>query len=111
MADIDLTWAHPGLAKCARKIFKHVRRDAVGRLNVNDMKSRFQRHARPMLGDIEHVDGHDWAYLDINWRTVLKDWAMCAGVSSYCPEGGLKHFPQFNSDPENSLAGGYTLRF
>jgi len=109
MTDIDLSWAHPALAKSARKIFRNVRRDGDGRLCVTDMKNRFQRHAMPMLDDIEGIRGREWAFLGDNWKTVLKDWAMCAGVSSYCPESGLKQFPQFNPDAENPLAGGYIL--
>ena len=86
MSDIDLSWAHPSLGKSARKIFRNVRRDAEGRLNVNDMKMRFQHHSRHMLGDIEIVNGREWAFLSENWKTVLKDWGMCVGISPYCPK-------------------------
>ena len=88
MAEVDLTWAHPSLAKHARKIFKHVRQDAEGRLSVRDMRARFQRHAFPMLGDIETIGGRDWAFLSENWATVLKDWGMCMGLLTYCIKEG-----------------------
>ena len=88
MADIDLSWAHPSLAKHARRIFKNIREDGEGRLNVADVKSRFHHHGRPMLGEIERIGGREWAYLADNWQSVLKDWAMCAGVSPYCPKEG-----------------------
>jgi hypothetical protein len=85
MAEIDLTWAHPSLAERVRKTFLHIRQDSEGRLNVNDTKLRFQRHARALLGDIERIDGYERAFLAENWQTVLKDWAMCAGIWPYCP--------------------------
>ena len=88
MADIDLSWAHPALAKNARRVFKGVRQDREGRLCVMDMKNRFQRHAMPMLDDIEIVHGREMAYLGDKWQTVLKDWGMCAGILSYCPVEG-----------------------
>lgn len=84
MADVDLSWAHRSLAKNARRIFRNVRKDSEGRLSVQDMKNRFQRHALPMLGDIERIGGHEVAFLADNWQTVLKDWAMCAGIWPYC---------------------------
>lgn len=85
MEEIDMKWAHPSLAKHARKILRNIRRDAEGRMNVADMKLRFQRHAMPMLGDVEKINGREWAFLSENWKTVLKDWAMCAGIWTYCP--------------------------
>ena len=88
MADIDLSWAHPSLAKSARRIFKHVRRDAEGRLSVKDMCIRFQRHALPMLGEVEKIGGREWAFLSENWQAVLKDWGMCIGIWPYCPREG-----------------------
>lgn len=86
MADIDLSWAHPSLAERIEKLFLNIRKDGEGRLNVNDMKLRFQRHARALLGDIERINGIEWAFLSDNWNTVLKDWAMCAGLWPYCPK-------------------------
>lgn len=85
MAEVDLSWAHDSLAKRAGKLFRHIRRDGEGRMSVTDMKLRFQRHARPLLGDVERVNGCEWAFLSENWHTVLKDWAMCAGIWPYCP--------------------------
>ena len=86
MTDIDLSWAHPSFADRLRKMFQHIRRDGEGRLNVNDVKLRFQRHAMPMIDDIEIIKGCSWAFLSDNWQTVVKDWAMCAGVWPYCPK-------------------------
>ena len=86
MADIDLTWAHYTFAERLGKIFQNIRQDGEGRLNVNDMKLRFQRHALPLLGAVEHTNRGDWAFLSENWQTVVKDWAMCAGVWPYCPK-------------------------
>jgi hypothetical protein len=83
MTDIDLSWAHPALAERVGKILQNIRQDGDGRLNVNDMKLRFQTHAAPMLG---YTHGREWAFLSDNWKTVLKDWAMCAGVWPYCPK-------------------------
>jgi hypothetical protein len=88
MNQVDLSWAHPALAKNARRIFRNVRQDSEGRLCVTDMKNRFQRHAMPMLDDIEIIGGREWAYFDDNWRTVLKDWGMCVGIDSYCTAEG-----------------------
>jgi hypothetical protein len=86
MQEIDLSWAHPSLAKRAEKIFEHIRRDKLGRMNVTDMKLRFQSHGTRMIGAIERVNGGEWAFLSENWQTVLKDWAMCAGMWPYCPK-------------------------
>lgn len=86
--DIDLTWAHPSLAKCARRIFRKVRRDGEGRLRVEDMRRSFGRHADPMLDvSVEHGGG-SWAFLDPSWKSVLKDWGVCAGVSMWCIKEG-----------------------
>ena len=82
--DIDLRWAHPALAKCARKIFRKIRRDAKGRLNVADARRFFGRHGDPMLDPAEYRDGSGWAFLCGRWQDVLKDWGQCAGVSVYC---------------------------
>jgi len=86
MADIDLSWAHPSFAERLEKILLHIRQDSEGRLNVNDMKHRFQRHGLPLLGAVERINGRDWAFLSENWQTIIKDWAMCAGVWPYCPK-------------------------
>ena len=88
MNDIDLSWAHPSLAKHARRVFKNIRKDAEGRMNVRDMRARFQRHAIPMLGEIETIKGHEWAFLSENWATVLKDWGMRVGIGGYCIKEG-----------------------
>lgn len=85
MEEIDMKWAHPSLAERAGKILRNVRRDKEGRMNVADMKLRFQRHARALLGDIERMDNIEWAFLSENWKTVLKDWGMSAGIWPYCP--------------------------
>lgn len=85
MANIDLSWAHPLLRKHAAKIFRNVRRDGEGRLSVRDMKNRFQRHALPMLDEIELIGGYEYAFLGDNWKAVLKDWGMCIGISIYNP--------------------------
>lgn len=98
MQEVDLSWAHPSLAKNARKIFRNVRQDAEGRLNVQDMKNRFQRHALPMLDEIERINGRDWAYFGDNWKTVLKDWGMCAGISPYNPNADKKHLMDFTEE-------------
>lgn len=82
MANIDLSRVHPSLAERAGKLFHHIRQDAEGRLNLNDMKLRFQRHARALLGEIEG----EWGHLDDNWEAVLKDWGMSAGIWPYCPK-------------------------
>ena len=42
--DVDLRWAHPALAKSARRVFRRIRRDAKGRLWVADMRQAFGRH-------------------------------------------------------------------
>lgn len=88
MAEVDLTWANSSLAKNARRIFRNVRQDREGRLSVQDMKNRFQRHALPMLGEIERVKGHEVAFLSENWQAVLKDWGMCLAVWPYCSVEG-----------------------
>jgi hypothetical protein len=86
MAEIDLSWAHPSFAERLRKIFLNIRQDDEGRLNVNDVKLRFQRHALPLIDEIEIIRGVQYAFLSENWQTIIKDWAMCAGVWPYCPK-------------------------
>lgn len=86
--DIDLRWAHPALAKCARRIFRKIRRDDRGRLNAADMRRCFGRHGDPMLDPVEYRDGSGWAFLCGRWQEVLKDWGQCAGVSMWCIEEG-----------------------
>ena len=86
--EIDLSWAHPALAKSAERIFRRVRRDGEGRLNVADMRRRFGRHAVPMLDGIETVQGQTWGKLGEGWQAVLKDWGICANVSPYCIKEG-----------------------
>lgn len=81
--DVDLRWAHPALAKSARKIFRRVRRDDKGRLNVADMTSRFGRHGAAMLDAEEDQDGSGWALLCGRWQEVLKDWGVCVGVGGW----------------------------
>ena len=81
--DVDLRWAHPALAKSARRVFRRIRRDAKGRLWVADMRQAFGRHGAAMLDAEKDQDGSGWADLCGRWRDVLKDWAVCAGVGGY----------------------------
>lgn len=86
--DVDLRWAHPALAKCARRIFRRVRRDESGRLSLADMSRSFGRHGAAMLDPPEYQDGSGWAALCGRWKDVLKDWGQCAGVSPWCIREG-----------------------
>lgn len=85
---IDLSWAHPALAKSAGKIFRNVRRDELGRFNLSDMRIRFGRHGVAMLDEPEYEKGQAWAFLSDKWQSVLKDWAMNVGLSPYCIKEG-----------------------
>lgn len=81
--DVDLRWAHPALARSARKIFRRVGRDAGGRLKVSDMASCFGRHGKAMLDAEEDQDGSGYACLCGRWMDVLKDWGVCTGVGGW----------------------------
>lgn len=87
MDGIDLSWAHPALAKSAGRIFRRIRRDDLGRLSLADMRRSFGRHAGPMLEEPVYRDGSGWAFLGDRWQAVLKDWGTCAGVSMWCIGG------------------------
>ena len=85
--DVDLRWAHPALAKSARKCFRRIRRDDRGRLNAEDMRRVFGRHGSAMLDAEEDQDGSGWADLCGRWQDVLKDWGVCVGVGGYAIGG------------------------